>query len=179
MSKELKLMAIGDPESQKTYFLLVLSRQPLPERYVPAICENFIREEQVAGVSYKFRVWDTFCTDEHDRLRPLSLSGANVILLCFALDSKQTFCHLTDHWVGEAKHYCPDGKIIVIGTQLDLREEGNPNHVSDDEARGFVTEQKCDAFIPVSAKTGEGMDKVLPMAVKVCKSSNKEKCQVY
>jgi small GTP-binding protein len=173
MAKDLKLVAVGDGAVGKTSLLMVLNGKPFPERYVPTIFENYTQNADIVGVPYKLRIWDTAGQDEYDRLRPLSYSGANVILLCFALDSKQSFVNLTDRWIGEVKHYCPNAKIILIGTKKDLRQEGNTNHVTDDEARGFVSEQKCDAFIPCSPKSGEGVDEVFPAAAKACNAKKK------
>jgi translation initiation factor IF-2 len=45
--------------------------------------------------------------------------------------------------------------------------------VTEDEAKVFVTEQKCDAFIPCSAKSGEGVDHVLAAAAKACQTKKK------
>ncbi|OHT13270.1 small GTP-binding protein [Tritrichomonas foetus] len=175
-AKELKLVAVGDGAVGKTSLLMVLNEKPFPERYVPTIFENYTQDVQINNQPYKLHIWDTAGQDEYDRLRPLSYSGANAILLCFALDSKQSFLNLTERWIGEVKHYCKDAKIILIGTKLDLRQAGNPNHVTDQEAQGFVNEQKCFQFVPCSPKTGEGIDKVFPAAAKACEMKNKTKC---
>jgi small GTP-binding protein len=177
-AKELKLVAVGDGAVGKTSLLMVLNGKPFPERYVPTIFENYTQSVDINGVPYKLRIWDTAGQDEYDRLRPLSYSGANAILLCFALDSKQSFVNLTERWIGEVKHYCQTAKIILIGTKADLRQAGNPNHVTDDEARGFVTEQKCDAFVACSPKSGEGVDQVFPAAAKACNAKKKKKCLI-
>ena len=175
MAKELKLVAVGDGAVGKTSLLMVLNGKPFPERYVPTIFENYTQAVDIQGVPYKLHIWDTAGQDEYDRLRPLSYSGANAILLCFALDSKQSFVNLSERWIGEVKHYCKDAKIILIGTKADLRQTGNPNHVTDDEAKGFLAEQKCDAFIPCSPKSGDGVDQVFPAAAKACNQKKKKK----
>jgi small GTP-binding protein len=178
MAKELKLVAVGDGAVGKTSLLMVLNGKPFPERYVPTIFENYTQSVDILGVPYKLRIWDTAGQDEYDRLRPLSYSGANAILLCFALDSKQSFGNLTERWIAEVKHYCKDAKIIVIGTKADLRQAGNPNHVTDDEARQFLAQQHCDAFIPCSPKSGEGLDQVFPAAAKACDQKKKGGCLI-
>ena len=175
-AKDLKLVAVGDGAVGKTSLLMVLNDKPFPERYVPTIFENYTQDVNIENVPYKLHIWDTAGQDEYDRLRPLSYSGANAILLCFSLDSKSSFSNLTEKWIGEVKHYCKDAKIILIGTKLDLRQAGNANHVTDQEANQFVTEQKCSAFVPCSPKTGEGIDKVFPAAAKACNQKTKSKC---
>jgi small GTP-binding protein len=169
-------VAVGDGAVGKTSLLMVLNGKAFPERYVPTIFENYTQDTDINGQPYKLRIWDTAGQDEYDRLRPLSYSGANAILLCFALDSKRSFVNLTELWIGEVRHYCRDAKIILIGTKSDLRQGGNPNHVSDEEARQFQSEQKCDAFIPCSAKTGEGVANVFPAVAKACNQKKKKRC---
>lgn len=176
MTKELKLVAVGDGAVGKTSLLMVLNGKPFPERYVPTIFENYTQDVQIEGVPYKLHIWDTAGQDEYDRLRPLSYSGANAILLCFALDSKQSFVNLSERWLGEVDHYCKDAKFIVIGTKSDLRQAGNANHVTDDEANAFVSEnKKCVAFIPCSPKTGDGVQGVFPAAAKACNQKKKKR----
>lgn len=175
-AKELKLVAVGDGAVGKTSLLMVLNDKPFPERYVPTIFENYTQEVNIEGVPYKLHIWDTAGQDEYDRLRPLSYSGANAIFLCFSLDSKSSFSNLSEKWISEVKHYCRDAKIILIGTKLDLRQQGNPNHVTDQEAQQFVQEQKCSSFVACSPKSGEGIDKVFPAAAKACNQKQKKPC---
>ena len=172
---QIRVVAVGDGAVGKTCMLLVFKGDPYPEDYEPTIFENHHEMRTLEGKQYCLHLWDTAGQDEYDRLRPLSYSGANAILLCFALDSKQSFVNLSERWFGEVKHYCKDAKIIVIGTKSDLRQAGNSNHVTDDEARAFVSENKCDSFIPCSPKTGDGVQNVVPAAAKACNQKKKKR----
>jgi small GTP-binding protein len=178
IGKDLKIVAAGDGAVGKTSLLMVLTGKQFPERYVPTIFENYTQIVYIGGVAYKCRIRDTAGQDDYDRRRPLSYSGANAILLCFALDSKQTFVNLTERWIGEIKLYCQGAKIIVVGTKSDLCQAGNPNHVTDDEARAFLAEQKCDAFGPCSPKSGEGLDQVFPAAAKAFGAKKEKRCLI-
>ena len=143
---------------------------------VPTIFENYNQEVPIDGKQYSFHIWDTAGQDEYDRLRPLSYSGANVILLCFALDSNISFVNLQERWITEVNFYCKNAKIILIGTKLDLREDGNPQHVSDEEARKFCEKHGCAAYIACSPKSGVGVDRVFPEAAKACEQKQKKGC---
>ena len=153
---------------------MVLNGKPFTERYVPTMFEDYQQEFLINNVPYLFHMWDTAGQDEYERLRPLSYSGANVVLLVFSLSSKPYFSNLSEKWITEVKHYCRDAKIVLIGTNLDLRETGNPNHVTDQEAEQFVKEHECAAYIPCSPKTGEGIDKILPAAVQAFETPPKK-----
>ena len=168
--QEVKIVAVGDGGVGKRSLLLVLNNKPFPERYRPAIFENYTQNVSIDNVPYKFHIWDTSGGGEYDRLRPLSYNGANVIFLCFSLDSKSSFLNLTEKWIGEVRHYCIDAKIILIGTKSDLRMDGNQYHVTDQEANQFLTEQNFFAFIPCSAKTGEGINEIFPAVIKALTS---------
>lgn len=86
LPQKIKFVVVGDSlDSCKVAFLMVLSGQPLPERYLPALFENYETHIMIEGKEYTFYVWDTATQDEYDRLRPLSYAGAS----CVALESKQ------------------------------------------------------------------------------------------
>lgn len=175
---EMKIVAIGDGAVGKTSLLMVLNGKPFPERYVPTIFENYTQLATINNESWKLHIWDTAGQDEYDRLRPLSYTGAQIILLCFALDSRQSYVNLSERWIGEVKHYCPNAKIILVGTKNDLRVANNPNHVTDEQAKEFLNREKCAAYFPCSSKTGDGVDKVFPECAKAVKSKKKVKCNL-
>ena len=73
-----------------------------------------------------------------------------MILFVFNLTSKASFLKLREMWIGKFSHYCRAAKIVLIGMNLELRETGNLDHVSDPKAEQFVKEKKCAAYIPCS-----------------------------
>jgi small GTP-binding protein len=168
-----KLVAVGDGAVGKTSLLMIFNVTPFPERSVPTIFGHETQNMTILDTPCKLRNWDTAGQDDYDRLRPLSYRGANGILLCFALDSQQLFVNLTDRWIGEVKHYCPNAKVILMGTKSDLRQAGNANHVTNDEARGFQREQKHEALIACPPKSGEGADQAFLVAIKACRVKKK------
>lgn len=176
--REMKIVAVGDGAVGKTSLLMVLNGKPFPERYVPTIFENYTQIATINGEEWKLHIWDTAGQDEYDRLRPLSYNKAQIIFMCFALDSHQSYVNLSERWIGEIKQYCNDARIILVGTKSDLRVANNPNHVTDDEAKEFAAREKCAAYITCSPKTGDGINQVFPECVKAIKSKKKKGCNL-
>lgn len=59
------------------------------QAYIPTVLEDphkTVTHEQ-AGMVFEISLWDTVSDGHYDRLRPLSYPGADVLLICFSLDS--------------------------------------------------------------------------------------------
>ena len=68
-------------------------------------------------------LWDTAGQEDYDRLRPLSYPDTDVILICFSIDSSDSFRNITDKWVPEVNHFCPNVPVILVGNKMDFRFE--------------------------------------------------------
>merc|ERR1712137_1460619 len=68
-------------------------------------------------------LWDTAGQEDYDRLRPLSYPQTDIFLICFAITSPTSFSNVKSKWWPEVTHHCPNAKMILVGTKLDLREE--------------------------------------------------------
>ena len=53
-------------------------------------------------------LWDTAGQEDYDRLRPLCYRRTNVAVVCFAVDSADSFDNVQLKWMPEVRHYCPD-----------------------------------------------------------------------
>ena len=177
-SKEVKVVFSGSVHDEKVALLMVLNDKPYPEKYIPTIFENYTQEVTIEGIPIKFHIWDTAGQDEYDRLRPLSYSGANAVALTFLLNDKNTFNEIKTKWYKEAKKYCKNAALVLIGLCLDKREDGNPNHVTDKEAEQMVRDLHLSCYISCSAKTQEGVDKILCTIAKAINSKNKGSCNI-
>ena len=88
-------------------------------------CVSTLLHKITKFFKYFFQVelalWDTAGQEDYDRLRPLSYPDTDVILICFSIDSADSFRNITDKWIPEVNHFCPHAPIILVGNKMDLR----------------------------------------------------------
>ncbi|KAG5422043.1 RHO4 [Candida metapsilosis] len=117
----MKIVVAGDGAVGKTCLLVSYTQNQFPEIYVPTVFENYVTTLSAPnGKSFELALWDTAGQEEYDRLRPLSYRDADLILICFSLDSLTSLQNIKDKWFPEIKHYCPTVPIILVGTKSDL-----------------------------------------------------------
>jgi small GTP-binding protein len=68
-------------------------------------------------------VLSSFPLKDYDRLRPLSYPQTDVFLICFSIIGPTSYQNVKSKWVPEVTHHCPNTKIILVGTKLDLRDD--------------------------------------------------------
>ncbi|KAK6465556.1 GTP-binding protein [Scheffersomyces coipomensis] len=143
-----KIVVVGDGGCGKTSLLISYSQQRFPEIYVPTIFENYVTNVLAPnGKSIELALWDTAGQEEYDRLRPLSYPNADLILICFALDSLTSLQNVKDIWYPEVNHFCPGVPVLLVGTKSDLTSDFNT-----DLPIQLATEINAIGFIECSAK---------------------------
>ena len=60
--------------------------------------------------------------EDYDHLRPLSYPQTDVFLVCFSLISPTSFENVKEKWFPEVRHHCPGVPCLIVGTQVDLRD---------------------------------------------------------
>lgn len=76
-------------------------------------------------------------------------------------------------WAPEASHFLPNATKILVGTKIDMRDEGiadtveGATPVSTDEGKEMSKKLSCDKYIEVSAKTGKGLNKLFDGVVEL------------
>ena len=61
--------------------------------------------------------------EDYDRLRCLFYPHTDIVLICFAIDSKESFENVKRRWIPEVLRHMPNVPRILIGTKTDLRTE--------------------------------------------------------
>ena len=162
--KALKIVVVGDGAVGKTCLLLAFSRGEIPSTYVPTVFENFSHVMKYKNEEYILHLWDTAGQEEYDRLRPLSYSDSDVVLLCFAVNSRTSFDNISSKWEPEIKHYIDTAKTILVGLKVDLRQDGNKEHVTKAEGDDLSSKLNCVKYIEASSVAKIGLNEVFETA---------------
>ena len=72
---------------------------------------------------YTLGLFDTAGQEDYDRLRPLSYPQTDVFLVCFSVTSPASFENVKEKWFPEVHHHCPGVPCLIVGTQIDLRDD--------------------------------------------------------
>ncbi|KAK9466350.1 small GTPase superfamily [Lipomyces arxii] len=186
-----KLVIVGDGACGKTCLLIVFSKGSFPEFYVPTVFESYVADVEVDGRHVELALWDTAGQEDYDRLRPLSYPDANVILICFSIDSPDSLDNVQEKWISEVMRFCQNLPIILVGCKKDLRNDTktieelsktSQRPVSTEE--GEATAQKIGAikYLECSARTQEGVRLVFEHATRAAlqerQKTKRSKCSI-
>ncbi|AAS51141.1 ACL087Cp [Eremothecium gossypii ATCC 10895] len=170
-----KLVIIGDGACGKTSLLHVFTLGKFPEEYLPTVFENYVTDCRVDGIKVQLALWDTAGQEEYERLRPMSYSKADIILIGFAIDDPGSLSNAREKWTVEALRYCPNAPIILVGLKKDLRRPGTQcAMVAPSQAQEVVRAIGAKKYMECSALTGEGVDDVFELATRTSLLVNKE-----
>ncbi|XBW35221.1 hypothetical protein QEN19_000784 [Hanseniaspora menglaensis] len=164
-----KLVIIGD-SCGKTSLLHVFTLGSFPTTYQPTVFENYVTDCRVDGIDIQLSLWDTAGQEEYERLRPLSYSKADVIIIAFAVDDCESLYNTRTKWIQECVRYVPECPLILVGLKEDLLSTSNNsaknNFVDETEVSRIAREIGAKKYMYCSALTGNGVDDVFEAAVR-------------
>ncbi|KAM4539316.1 cell division control protein 42 homolog [Odontesthes bonariensis] len=121
--KVVKCVVVGDFEAQKTQLLIAHTTAKFPSEYVPTVFDSYTVTVMIGGEPYTLGLFDTANQEDYDRLRPLSYPQTDVFLVCFSVVSPSSFENVRKKWVPEISHHCPGTPFLLVGTQMELRDD--------------------------------------------------------
>ncbi|KAG5666582.1 hypothetical protein PVAND_014600 [Polypedilum vanderplanki] len=170
----IKCVVVGDGAVGKTCLLISYTTNKFPSEYVPTVFDNYAVTVMIGNEPYTLGLFDTAGQEDYDRLRPLSYPQTDVFLVCFSVVSPSSFENVKEKWVPEIRHYGKKTPFILVGTQVDLREDINildklaknkQKPISTDQAERLGKELKCAKYIECSALTQKGLKDVFDEAI--------------
>nr|CAB3265570.1 RhoA protein [Phallusia mammillata] len=179
-----KLVIVGDGACGKTCLLIVFTKDEFPMVYVPTVFENYVADIEVDGKQVELALWDTAGQEDYDRLRPLSYPDTDVILVCFSIDSPDSLENISEKWMPEIKHFCPNVPILLIGNKKDLRNDdeirkelaqSKQEPVRSEQGQRMATTIGAKRYLECSAKTKEGIREVFEAAAQIATEKKDKK----
>ncbi|PFX23586.1 Cell division control protein 42-like [Stylophora pistillata] len=95
----------------------------IPVGFRLPVFDNYAVTVMIGGEPFTLGLFDTAGQEDYDRLRPLSYPQTDVFLVCFSVVSPSSFENVKEKWVPEITHHCPKTPFLLVGTQVDLRDD--------------------------------------------------------
>lgn len=156
--------------------LICYTTNRFPEESEPTVFDNYSVNVMVDNKPIDLGLWDTAGQDDYDRLRPLSYNSADIFLLCFSVDSRESYDNLKTKWYPEVMQHANGVPIMIVGTKIDTRFTGSSKGDKITRAQGELLrdELKAYKYVECSARTHEGLKSVFDEAIRCCmkKSTN-------
>lgn len=105
---------------------------------------------------------DTSGQDDFAHLRPLCYPQVDAAIVCFSVVDMASYENVKTKWVKEIRRHCPGVPIIVVGTQVDMRENvavlkqlkaQGKRTVSRSDGNKLVSQLKCTCYVECSSLT--------------------------
>ncbi|AAS54397.1 Rho family GTPase CDC42 Ecym_4146 [Eremothecium cymbalariae DBVPG len=170
----LKCVVVGDGAVGKTCLLISYTTNQFPADYVPTVFDNYAVTVMIGDEPYTLGLFDTAGQEDYDRLRPLSYPSTDVFLVCFSVVSPPSFENVKEKWFPEVHHHCPGVPCLIVGTQIDLRENKmvieklqrqRLRPITPEQGEKFARELRAVKYVECSALTQRGLKNVFDEAI--------------
>ncbi|CAF1626981.1 unnamed protein product, partial [Didymodactylos carnosus] len=105
----------------------------------------------------------------------------DVFVLCFSVVSPTSFTNITNKWIPEIRHHCPDTPVLLCGTKIDLREDKedlqkqNLTAIKREQGQRLGKKIRAFKYVECSALTQKGLKQVFDDAVRAVLSPKNAK----
>ncbi|XP_013401884.1 cdc42 homolog [Lingula anatina] len=172
----IKCTVVGDGAVGKTSLLVTYSTGSFPTDYVPTIFDSYAVNVEIKGRAgpFKLSLFDSAGQEEYDRIRRLTYHNTDVFLVCFSVVKPESAQNIELKWVKELKQYMPGTPFILVGTQVDLREDSktlrklqkkNQKPISSSVGKNIAKKVGAQKYIECSAFRQTGIKNVFDEAI--------------
>nr|XP_022918663.1 cell division control protein 42 homolog [Onthophagus taurus] len=179
--KIIKIAVIGDGTVGKTNLLNRYTlNEPITD-YEPTVFDNYSTEIHLGGKSYLLQLFDTSGQEEYDRLRKLSYVERDCIIICFAVNNKNSYQHVKEKWISDVRQSNKTAKILLVGTKSDLRDDPNEDLVDPEQGVKMMKIIKAKGYMECSSLRNDGVQNVFSEAIRIvlCEwQKRKRKCEI-
>ncbi|PIK50671.1 Cdc42 [Apostichopus japonicus] len=155
------------------------------------VFDNYAVTVMIGGEPYTLGLFDTAGQEDYDRLRPLSYPQTDVFLVCYSVVSPSSFENVKEKWQPEITHHCPSTPFLLVGTQIDLRDDSTvvdrlqrnkQKPITVEQAEKLAKELKAVKYVECSALTQKGLknvfDEAILAALEPPEVQKKRKCKL-
>ncbi|KAK9955972.1 hypothetical protein ABG768_015809 [Culter alburnus] len=118
-----KCVTVGDTAAGKTQLLIRYITTAFSSEYDHTSVDIHRVPVTVDGEPVTLELLDTTGMEEYNVIRPLYYLRQDVFLICFSLVDPASFENVSERWCPEVRHHCPNTPVILVGTELDLRDD--------------------------------------------------------
>uniref|UniRef100_A0A2K6A3J4 Cell division control protein 42 homolog n=1 Tax=Mandrillus leucophaeus TaxID=9568 RepID=A0A2K6A3J4_MANLE len=153
----IKCVVVGDGAAGKTCLLISYTTNKFPSEYVPTVFDNYAVTVMTGGEPYTLGLFDTM-----------------LFLVCFPVVSPSSFENVKEKWVPEITHHCPKTPFLLVGTQIDLRDDpstieklakNKQKPIPPETAEKLARDLKAVKYVACSALTQKGLKNVFDEAI--------------
>ncbi|NXX23025.1 RHOF protein, partial [Podargus strigoides] len=175
---KVKVVVVGDGGCGKTSLLVAFAKGDFPKVYVPTVFEKYTASLHVGDKPVKIHLWDTAGQEDYDRLRPLSYSDTNVVLICFDVTNHNSYDNVLTKWYPEVNHFCQGVPVLLVGCKTDLRQdravlEGHLEPISYQQARAMARQVHAVSYLECSARYQENLGDIFAEACSAALSATR------
>lgn len=172
----LKCAIVGDSGVGKTSMLMSYVVDKFPEVHSPTIYDKISTSITVNRKRIFVTMCDTAGQDDFAHLRPLCYPQVDVALVCFSVVDIDSYENVKSKWIKEIRRHCPGVPVILVGTQVDRREDTKvlkllksqgKRPLSKSEGNKLATQCKAGCYIECSALTQHNVKKIFDEAIAV------------
>lgn len=166
-----KCVVVGDIGVGKSCAISAAVNKVFPDS-VPTVIDYPQMNIMIGGKPINFILWDTNCSEDYERLRPLSYPQTDVFLIMFSVASRDSLERVRSKWYPDIHHHCPSTPFILVGTKTDLRGDDSDHDgkfVSKMQGEQIAREVGAVKYLECSALAMKGLDVVFESAIRcVC-----------
>lgn len=122
MAEDIVCLVIGNASVGKTCLILSYVTGAVPKNVNMIAYEVYSKHTIVDEREISLKIWDT-SGDEFDQMRSSFFHLAKVFLLCFSIESRNSFDAIKTKWSKEVDERCPETPIVLVGTKRDLKRD--------------------------------------------------------
>lgn len=173
MSTTWKCVLVGDGFVGKTSILTSFHSDNTCNEYIPTVCENFTKEFTVDDETVCFHLWDTAGQEGYERLRSISYPQTDIFIVVFSVAEPVSLANVTEVWLPEIRHHCPQTPFLLVGNKMDLRDRQTSSEgtkvITSKEGRSEAKKLGAMEYRECSALKGGGIMDVFIEAAKCVK----------